>query len=114
MAARADAGSIRWPTHVRRRDGHIVAFDVARIEQAVGRAAQEVGCTDRGLPTMVAEAVAGELASRFRGRAPGVEEIQDAVHGLGVDAVRLPVWRGIAFGVVAEDSEIDLHDDSLA
>ena len=54
-------------------------FDAARIERAVERAAREVGRGEPGLSARVADAVVATLSSRYRGRAPEVEEIQDAV-----------------------------------
>ncbi|MCV7124750.1 hypothetical protein H7H53_17170, partial [Mycobacterium lacus] len=34
---------LKWPASVRRRDGRLVPFEVARIEAAVARAARETG-----------------------------------------------------------------------
>lgn len=65
----------RWPAHVRRRDGHLVAFDVTRIEDAVARAAREVNRDDPRLAADLAAAVASELGNRFAGRPPAVEQI---------------------------------------
>jgi ribonucleoside-diphosphate reductase alpha chain len=65
---------VNVPTRVRRRDGTVVAFDAARIEAAVARAAREAG---EPVPAAeVAALVAGRLDGR---RTPTVEEIQDAV-----------------------------------
>jgi ribonucleoside-diphosphate reductase alpha chain len=64
---------------VRRRDGRLVAFDIARIENAVMRAAREAGRPGPGSATAVATAVADELAQRPAGRPPTVEMIQDLV-----------------------------------
>ena len=64
-----------WPTKVRRRDGTLVPFDVARIEAAVARAAREVAYDDPDMPVTVARSVADSLGHRI---AP-VEEIQDLV-----------------------------------
>jgi ribonucleoside-diphosphate reductase alpha chain len=69
----------RWPAQVRRRDGHLVAFDVTRIENAVARAAREVGRDDPGLAAGLAADVAGELGSRFGGRPATIEQVQDTV-----------------------------------
>ena len=71
MTAAADG----WPAQVRHRDGAVAAFDIARIESAVARAAREVACDDPGVPRAVARGVAAALG-------PGivaVEDIQDAV-----------------------------------
>src|SRR5690349_22549173 len=64
-----------WPTKVRRRDGTLVPFDVARIETAIARAAREVAYEDPDMPITVARTVADALGPRV---AP-VEEIQDFV-----------------------------------
>ena len=64
-----------WPAKVRRRDGTLVPFDIARIEAAVARAAREVAYDDPDMPVTVARAVADALGPRI---AP-VEEIQDFV-----------------------------------
>lgn len=66
---------VSWPAKVRRRDGTLVPFDIARIEAAVTRAAREVACDDPDMPGTVAKAVADALG---RGIAP-VEDIQDCV-----------------------------------
>ena len=84
-------GPSRWPAQVRRRDGLLVAFDVTRIEDAVVRAAREVGRVDARLAAGLAAEVAGELGSRFVGRPATVEQIQDTVErrlmAAGVDDV---------------------------
>ncbi|AFM15812.1 ribonucleoside-diphosphate reductase class II [Mycolicibacterium chubuense NBB4] len=64
-----------WPTHVRRRDGTCVPFDIGRIENAVSRAAREVGCEDPDMPATVARAVADALGPDVA----DVERIQDFV-----------------------------------
>ncbi|MCI4674147.1 adenosylcobalamin-dependent ribonucleoside-diphosphate reductase [Candidatus Mycolicibacterium alkanivorans] len=64
-----------WPAKVRRRDGTLVPFDVARIETAIARAAREVAYDGPDMPVTVARAVADALGPRI---AP-VEEIQDFV-----------------------------------
>ena len=69
------ATTARWPTKVRRRDGTLAPFDIARIEAAVVRAAREVAYDDPDMPVIVARAVADALGPRI---AP-VEEIQDFV-----------------------------------
>jgi ribonucleoside-diphosphate reductase alpha chain len=69
----------RRPSHIQRRDGTVEAFDTERIRNAVTRAAREVGQDDPSVPESVTRAVVEQLADRFGGRAPQVEEIQDAV-----------------------------------
>ncbi|ETW21294.1 adenosylcobalamin-dependent ribonucleoside-diphosphate reductase [Mycobacterium gastri] len=65
----------RWPAQVRRRDGTLVPFDIARIEAAVVRAAREVAYDDPDMPATVARAVADTLGPRIA----SVERIQDFV-----------------------------------
>ena len=68
-----------WPASVRRRDGSLVPFDLARIEVAVARAAREAGHRDPAAPGVLARSVADALARRPRGEVATVEEIQDLV-----------------------------------
>ena len=63
------------PAKVRRRDGTLVPFDIARIEDAVARAAREVAYDDPDMPGTVARAVADGLGPDI----VPVEEIQDCV-----------------------------------
>jgi ribonucleoside-diphosphate reductase alpha chain len=64
-----------WPAKVRRRDGTLVPFDIARIEAAITRTAREVAYNDPDMPATVARAVADALRSRVA----SVEEIQNLV-----------------------------------
>jgi ribonucleoside-diphosphate reductase alpha chain len=64
-----------WPAKVRRRDGTLVAFDVARIQTAIERAAREVALDDPAMPGIVARAVADALGPGIA----AVEDIQDCV-----------------------------------
>ncbi len=67
------------PRRVRRRDGAVVSYDPSRIEAAVSRAARETGHRDPALAGAVAAGVGAGLAAEFGRRAPGVEDVQDAV-----------------------------------
>jgi hypothetical protein len=64
---------------VRKRDGRLVPFEAGQITDAVARAAREVGRADQALAEEVTRRVVEDLARRFGGRSPGVEDIQDAV-----------------------------------
>lgn len=66
-------------THVRKRDGRIVPFNVRKIADAIYKAAQAVGGTDRGLADELADVVALFLEKHYDGTAPGIEDIQDMV-----------------------------------
>jgi anaerobic ribonucleoside-triphosphate reductase len=66
-------------TQVRKRDGRIVPFNVKKIADAIYRAAEAVGGSDRRLADELADVVGLFLEKHFDGRAPGIEEIQDMV-----------------------------------
>ena len=55
----------------------MLPFDLGRIERAAAAAVDQVGRTDGKLASVVARAVAGQLAACGAIRPPGVEEIQD-------------------------------------
>ncbi len=67
---------------VKKRDNSIVDFDASKIERAIQRAAVEA-LQDRrradGIARRMAEIVTENLAKRFAGKIPGVEEIQDTI-----------------------------------
>ncbi len=76
---RARAAPSPAPRRVRRRDGTTAPFDAARIEAAVARAGREAGLRDPALAAQVASLAGAALAAEFGRRAPGVEDVQDAV-----------------------------------
>jgi ribonucleoside-triphosphate reductase len=68
----------RPPVQVRKRDGRLVPYDRAKIADAIYRAAQAVGGTDRFL----AEQLAGVVETFLTQKAlavPSIEDVQDAV-----------------------------------
>ena len=67
------------PREVRRRDGTLSPFDPDRIRRAIAHAAAEARRADPGMVEEVTRRVVAELAERFDGRAPDVEDIQDTV-----------------------------------
>jgi len=67
------------PTRVRKRDGTVVRFDSRPIEEAIFRAAREVGRPERVLAAEATRRVVADLAQRFGRRVPGIEDVQDAV-----------------------------------
>lgn len=67
------------PAHVIKRDGRRVPFTQVRITNAIYRAAVAVGGHDRATAERLAGEVVAALAATHGGRAPHVEEIQDAV-----------------------------------
>ncbi|WP_431920999.1 adenosylcobalamin-dependent ribonucleoside-diphosphate reductase [Nonomuraea jabiensis] len=67
------------PREVRKRDGTVVAFDPEQIRRAIQRAAAEAGVPDPGVTGKAAHQVVDQIAARFDGRAPTVEQVQDVV-----------------------------------
>ncbi len=72
--------------HIRKREGHIVSFDPAKITEAVFKATKAVGEDDRSK----AERISGEVVSILEitcrdGRVPTVEEVQDLVEKMLIE-----------------------------
>ncbi|NTV65899.1 MAG: anaerobic ribonucleoside triphosphate reductase, partial [Oscillochloris sp.] len=64
---------------MRKRDGRVVAFEQARIVEAIAKAAAAVGEADRTPSADLATAVARALTAAALGQIPDVETIQDVV-----------------------------------
>jgi len=65
---------------VEKRDGRIVPFDKEKVTEAIFKAAQAVGGTDRSLAEGLAEKVVELLEQKFGStKTPKVEDVQDAV-----------------------------------
>ena len=65
---------------VKKRDGRIVTFEIAKIERAIWQAAKAAGGKDRARPKYLAGLVVKELEKRFNQTLiPEVEQIQDLV-----------------------------------
>lgn len=73
------------PRQVRKRDGRLVPYDRRKIADAIFRAAQSVGGSDRFLAEQLAGLVEALLARR-EGAPPGIEEVQDAVEKVLIEA----------------------------
>ena len=89
-----------------RRDGDLLAqlVDPDLAGQAVAAVDQHrVGAAD----AVAAGAPEGERAVDLG--LDRVEQVEHPVHRLGLDRVALPVGRGVALGVEAQDAEVDLH-----
>ena len=70
------------PDSVKKRDGSVVPFDASKIEHALRRAALDVlHREDRAaeIARRVTTLVQDDLARSYRGKIPGMEDIQDAV-----------------------------------
>lgn len=75
---------------VRKRDGRLVPFDRGKVAEAIFRAAQAVGGEDRFLAEELAGVVVARLhatlADRPAGSVPGIEDVQDLVERVLIDA----------------------------
>ena len=72
-------------TKVKTREGEIVPFDQTRITEALWKAAQAVGGTDKGLAKELSDIVVSNLEENFTHKIPTVEEIQDVVEKVLVE-----------------------------
>jgi len=70
---------IRRISKVRKRDGRLVAFDEAKIADAIHKAGGAGGTDDRFLADELAGVVHLFLEKSYAGGVPGIEEIQDMV-----------------------------------
>lgn len=72
--------------HIIKRDGRLVAFNRLKIVNAIFRAAQSVGGSDRHRSELLAGKVTALLGKDFpAGYAPSVEEVQDLVERVLID-----------------------------
>lgn len=72
-------------TKVKTRDGEIVPFDQNKIADAIWKAAQSVGGTDRELAKQLSDNVIDALEENFAHKIPTVEEIQDVVEKILIE-----------------------------
>jgi ribonucleoside-diphosphate reductase alpha chain len=73
------------PVKVKKRDGSLVKFNEAKIQNAVGKAALEVlGNVDqaRTVSGRITAAVVDQLSKEYKGRTPSIENIQDMVEAV--------------------------------
>jgi ribonucleotide reductase alpha subunit len=73
--------------HVQKRDGNIVDFEQPKITEAIWKAAQSVGGTDRTIAEKIANQVTAVLEVFFKEEspAPSVEQIQDLVEKILIE-----------------------------
>ena len=64
---------------VRKRNGAIIDFDIAKIESAIKKAIEAVGGTDFSSVSKLAKAVGKEIEKKIGKEIPEVEIIQDTV-----------------------------------
>jgi len=74
------------PQFIRKRDGRIVPFATEKIGDAIFKAAQAVGGSDRATSMAIAESVVGILSIIYKdGRIPTVENVQDLVEKMLIE-----------------------------
>lgn len=74
------------PQFIRKRDGRIVPFATEKIGDAIFKAAQAVGGSDRATAMAIAESVVGILSIIYKdGRIPTVENVQDLVEKMLIE-----------------------------
>lgn len=71
---------------IRKRDGRVEEFRPAKIAAAIGKAFKAEGLDDTRTPSELAGRVVGMAAEKFPSQMPGVEDIQDIVEKVLIDA----------------------------
>lgn len=71
---------------IKKRDGRIVDFDPSRIAMAIYKAFDALGIVDERSPAELAERVVAVVDYRFKDRIPTVEDVQDIVEEVLIDA----------------------------
>jgi len=74
-------------TRIKKRDGRIVDFDPEKITEAIWKAAQSVGGTDRGIAEKISAQVVSVLQVFYKSEEeiPTVEQIQDLVEKILIE-----------------------------
>ncbi len=72
---------------IKKRDGRIVDFDQEKITEAIWKAAESVGGTDRSLAEQISNQISAVLEVFFKGddQIPTVEQIQDLVEKILIE-----------------------------
>jgi len=72
---------------IKKRDGHIAEFDQDKITEAIWKAAQSVGGTDKSLAEQISNQISAVLEVFFKGedQIPTVEQIQDLVEKILIE-----------------------------
>lgn len=73
-------------TKIRKRDGREVPFNLEKISNAIFKAARAAGGQDYNTSMALAEEVINSIDEKFRGRIPGVEDIQDMVEKVLIES----------------------------
>jgi ribonucleoside-triphosphate reductase len=87
------------PKRIRKRDGREAPFNIEKITNAIYKSGMAAGTMDWERAMAVSEKAVDQLESAYKGRIPGVEEIQDTVEqvlidcGLGTAAKKFILYR---------------------
>ncbi|MDR1575067.1 MAG: anaerobic ribonucleoside triphosphate reductase [Treponema sp.] len=87
------------PRRIRKRDGREALFNIEKITNAVYKAGLAAGTMDWEKAMAVSEKAVDRLENAYKGRIPGVEDIQDTVeqalidYGLGTAAKKFILYR---------------------
>ena len=98
-----------FPASVVKRDGSLVTFEPHRIAVALARAGQASGEYDDDEADFLTQRVLKVLRHRFADSAPAIEQIQDIVEQVLVEANYLKTFRGY---VAYRDQHRRLRDDA--
>ncbi len=98
-----------FPASVVKRDGSLVTFEPHRIAVALVRAGQASGEYDDDEAEFLTQRVLKVLRHRFADSAPAIEQIQDIVEQVLVEANYLKTFRGY---VAYRDQHRRLRDDA--
>src|SRR5512137_1494108 len=71
---------------IRKRDGRLEGFDSNRVADAIGKAFTALGIVDARAPAELAQRVTRIAEQRFSSQIPGVEDIQNLVEEVLIDA----------------------------
>ena len=87
------------PRRIRKRDGREAPFNIEKITNAIYKAGMAAGAMDWERAMAVSEKAVDRLENAYKGRTPGVEDIQDTVEqvlidcGLGAAAKKFILYR---------------------
>jgi len=104
-------------TQIRKRNGKIVAFDKTKITEAIFKAAQAVGGSDRKLAEELTDEVVKVAEQRFGDLIPSVEDIQDIVEKILIEkghaktAKAYILWRDKRAQVRRYKAVLGIEDD---
>jgi len=72
-------------TQIRKRDGSVASFDQDRITEAIFKAAQSVGGSDRTMARQISDKVVASMHQEYAHKIPSVEDVQDLVEKILIE-----------------------------